>query len=242
MANTRSLISPSHLSPGEKLPTWRLQAKPLLSSELNAPSLPRYELFNLFTPTPGPLGHNSSVIVFFWENKPGSWLPQNCLLPVFWLVRCSQLWPLIGRCHPEHLSTEHWQLSTNGPTSCMVWCLLSAATINFLFIPPTKGHVSALTILNARNILRHCRVFWGDKQPPPLILNSGSLSGCKVGAIIYKVKTGWVPLDLGEKLLLASDWSAFVMLASDWSKFSDLPFDWPGLGGGHKMVSAGVRL
>ena len=137
---------------------------------------------------------------------------------------------------------EHRALTTEHQRSHILHGLMSAATINFLFIPPTKGHVSALTILNARNILRHCRVFWGDKQPPPLILNSGSLSGCKVGAIIYKVKTGWVPLDLGEKLLLASDWSAFVMLASDWSIFSDLPFDWPGLGGGHKMVSAGVRL
>ena len=28
-------------------------------------SLPQFKLFNLFTPTPGRLGHNSSVIVFF---------------------------------------------------------------------------------------------------------------------------------------------------------------------------------
>ena len=85
--------------------TWRLQPSPC--SALSALSLPRFKLFNLFTPTPGRLGHNSSVIVFFWENKPGSWLPQNCLLPVFWLVRSSQLRPLIGQCHTEHLGTEH---------------------------------------------------------------------------------------------------------------------------------------
>ena len=85
--------------------TWRLQPSPC--SVLSSLSLPRFKLFNLFTPTPGRLGHNSSVIVFFWENKPGSWLPQNCLLPVFWLVRCSQLRPLIGQCHTEHLGTEH---------------------------------------------------------------------------------------------------------------------------------------
>ena len=85
--------------------TWRLEPSPC--SVLSSLSLPRFKLFNLFTPTPGRLGHNSSVIVFFWENKPGSWLPQNCLLPVFWLVRCSQLRPLIGQCHTEHLGTEH---------------------------------------------------------------------------------------------------------------------------------------
>ena len=85
--------------------TWRLQPSPC--SALSALSLPRFKLFNLFTPTPGRLGHNSSVIVFFWENKPGSWLPQNCLLPVFWLVRSSQPRPLIGQCHTEHLGTEH---------------------------------------------------------------------------------------------------------------------------------------
>ena len=31
----------------------------------SALSLPQFKLFNLFTPTPGRLGHNSSVIVFF---------------------------------------------------------------------------------------------------------------------------------------------------------------------------------
>ena len=149
MANTRSLTSPL-----EQLPTWRLQAKPksLLGAQCSVP--PRLELFNLFTPTPGPLGHNSSVIVFFWENKPGSWLPQNCLLLVLWLVRWGQLRPLIG--HTPHCAPGHWAPTVPHPA---IPCLMSAATINFLFIPPTKGHVSTLMIFNVHNILGHCRVF-----------------------------------------------------------------------------------
>ena len=59
--------------------------------------------------------------------------------------------------HWSHATLSTWALSTNGPTSCHR--LMSAATINFLFIPPTKGHVSTLMILNVPNILGHCRVF-----------------------------------------------------------------------------------
>ena len=197
---------------------------------------PRLELFNLFTPTPGPLGHNSSVIVFFWENKPGSWLPQNCLLLVFWLVRWGQLWPLIG--HMPHWAPGHWAPTV--PHPAIVWCLLQQSTFSL----SRQQRVTSLPSWSSMSL-----IFWviaesfrWDKQPPGLVLNSGSLSGCKVGAIIYKVKTGWVPLDSGENVRLASDWSAFVILTSDWSTSSYLPFDWPGLGRGHKMVSAGVRL
>lgn len=60
--------------------------------------------------------------------------------------------------HWSQATLSTWALSTNGPTSCHP-CLMSAATINFLFIPPTKGHVSTLMILNVPNILGHCRVF-----------------------------------------------------------------------------------
>ena len=136
---------------------------------------PRLSLFNLFTPTPGPLGHNSSVIVFFWENKPGSWLPQNCLLLVFWLVRWGQLWPLIG--HMPHWAPGHWAPTVPHPA---IPCLMSAATINFLFIPPTKGHVSTPMIFNVPNILGHCRVFRWDKQPPGLALNWVHFLGVKL--------------------------------------------------------------
>ena len=136
---------------------------------------------------------------------------------------------------------EHWAPTVPHPAWSAVWCLLQQSTFSL----SRQQRVTSLRWRSSMPVI-FCviagRVFWGDKQPPQLILNSGSLSGCKVGAIIYKVKTGWVPLDLGEKLLLASDWVTIVMLASDWSKSSNLPFDWPGLGGGHKMVSAGVRL
>ena len=42
-----------------------LSQAPAQCSVLSSLSLPRFKLFNLFTPTPGRLGHNSSVIVFF---------------------------------------------------------------------------------------------------------------------------------------------------------------------------------
>ena len=168
MANTRSLTSPL-----EQLPTWRPQAKPksLLSAQCSVP--PRLALFNLFTPTPGPLGHNSSVIVFFWENKPGSWLPQNCLLLVLWLVRWGQLWPLIG--HTAHLGTEH-QRSHILPSR--VWCLLQQSTFSL----SRQQRVTSLPSWSSMSL-----IFWviaesfrWDEQPPGLALNWVHFLGVKL--------------------------------------------------------------
>ena len=135
---------------------------------------------------------------------------------------------LIGQLQPAPAS--HWSMSHGAPGHwaptvphpAIVWCLLQQSTFSL-------SRQQRVTFWLWRSSMPV--IFWviaeafrKDKQPPQLILSVGSLSGCKVEAIIYKVKTGWVPLDPGEKLLLPSDWSALVILASDWSQSSDLAF------------------
>ena len=115
--------------------------------------------------------------------------------PSYWLLIGQFTWTLNRQQTPTVPVPETHILR---PPSC-VCCLLQQST--FSLFSANKG---SRFRLNTRHILYFLTM--GIR----VTLNGGSLSGvgCEVGAIIYKVKTGWVPSDLGAEKLLRSDWSA----------------------------------